>query len=612
MSSAPESFQKWALIVGVDRYEHLDPRYHLEGCANDARAMAGLLKSQFQFPAENVTLLLDQQATQAAILDAMRDLARNKVGKDDVVVFHYSGHGSQRTDGPEMDEDDGLDETILAYDARRAHPEPAKERGGGSDEPDFANVDISDDDIHAWLVDVAEKTPYVTLIFDCCHSGTVAREGPGAIHPLVRVRWIQPDLRPYGKLRPALYSPAVTRAMPEGRRSSGASGWLPEDRNYTLLAGCRSKERSFEVRLHEGELAAHGAFTFHLLQALKDVTSDKSYRDVFERVAARVTADFPDQHPQLEGARERQLFGPLHLEPMRFVGVRAREGDGVTLEAGAASGMAAGAIWAIYPQGTRDPGKAAPLGRVEVRSAQAVTSEAAVVEETVPGAIGPGCRAVELIHDFNKQLTVSVQGFEAARESIARVEKEIQRSLLLRLVPDGAPPPRIRVKLCPPEHPINPSYPVEGAVWRILSADNGELALPEIRASDHDACSRLVGNLEKKARYDNVLKLKNPGSRLAGKVEMILLRQRGDDWVEMPEGETVLHDGERIAVEVRNHHDKPLYVQILDLGVLKGIDLLHPIEGGCEAVPAGKSFQIGFRAGDEIVLGVPKEFPFNR
>ncbi|HEX2223223.1 MAG TPA: caspase family protein [Thermoanaerobaculia bacterium] len=607
MTSEPENVQKWALVVGIDRYEHLDPRYYLEGCVNDAQAMAAVLKDQFQFPAENVTLLLDGQATQKAILHAMRDLARNKVGPDDIVVFHYSGHGSQRTDGPERDEDDGRDETILAYDARREGPDSA--------ERDAPNVDISDDDIHAWLLELKGKTRYVTLIFDCCHSGTVARLGPRALESRVRVRWVEPDLRPYAKLRPALYAAAVTRGEVEGLRRSGPSGWLPEDRHYTLLAGCRSQERSYEVRLHEGEVSAHGAFTFYLLQALQGATAGNSYRDIFEQAASRVTADFPTQHPQLEGARERQLFGPIHLEPMRFVAVEGREGKRVTLAAGAACGMAQGALWAVYPPGTRDPEQTAPLGRVQVRSARAVTSEAEVIEEAEPGTIGPLCRAVEQVHDFNKHLTVSVAGFAAAARWTALVEQEIERSPLLRLLRRVPPPPQgapqVRVELRPPSGPVHPTYPVQGAVWRAVHADSGELVMPEIDAAAYDAGSRVAANLERKVRYDNVRKLKNPGSALAGKIEMILLRQRWEDWVEMPPSEAVLADGERFAIEVRNHHDQPVYVQILDLGLLKGIDLVHPVEGGCDAVPPGGSFQIAVRAGDELYLRVPEEFPFH-
>lgn len=610
MTAEPENVQKWALVVGIDRYEHLDPRYHLEGCVNDARAMAAVLENQFQFPPENITLLLDERATQQAILDAMRDLARNKVGPNDVVVFHYSGHGSQRTDGPERDEDDGRDETLLAYDARREGPDSAALDG--------PNVDISDDDIHAWLLDLRGKTKYVTLVLDCCHSGTAARKGPPATDPGGRARGIQPDLRPYARLRPALYASALTRGAPEGVRRAGPSGWLPEDRHYTLLAGCRSQERSYELRLDEGEVSAHGAFTFHLLQAFQGATAGKSYRDVFELAASRVTADFPTQHPQLEGARERQLFGPLHLEPMRFVAVEGREGRRVTLAAGAACGMAQGAVWAVYPPGTRDPEATAPLGRVKVRLARAVTSEAEVIEETEPGTIGPLCRAVEQVHDFNKLLTVSVAGFAAAARWTTLVEQAIERSPLLRLLrpvqptPDGAQgAPRIRVELLPPSGPVDPSYPVQGAVWRAVHTDSGELVMPEIDAADYDACPRVVANLERKVRYDNVRKLKNSGSALAGKVELIVLWQRWRDWVEMPPSEAVLADGERFALEVRNRHDQPVYIQILDLGLLQGIALLHPVEGGCDAVPPGGSFQIGVRDGDELRLRVPEGFPFH-
>ena len=86
-----------------------------------------------------------------------------RVSDGDVVVVYYSGHGSQRTD-LEGDEASGLDSTIVPFDSGR---------------PPYTNRDITDDEIHHWLSRLAKRTPYTTLIFDCCHSGTMARDAFG-------------------------------------------------------------------------------------------------------------------------------------------------------------------------------------------------------------------------------------------------------------------------------------------------------------------------------------------------------------------------------------------------------------------------------------------------
>ncbi len=82
---------------------------------------------------------------------------------DDVVLFYYSGHGSQMSDR-EGDEPDFYDETIIPYDSGRM---PHKNR------------DISDDEIYLWLRDLGQKTGNITLWFDCCNSGSLTRAAFG-------------------------------------------------------------------------------------------------------------------------------------------------------------------------------------------------------------------------------------------------------------------------------------------------------------------------------------------------------------------------------------------------------------------------------------------------
>ncbi|HSG39483.1 MAG TPA: caspase family protein, partial [Thermoanaerobaculia bacterium] len=139
---------KWALLVGINRYPRFGSDVQLEGCVNDVQILRDALIRRFGFSEERMTVLLDEQATRDGILAAMEELA-GKVGEDDVVVFHFSGHGSQQTDGPEADEADGWDETLVPFDSGRAP---------------WKNRDIADDEIHDWLLRLTARTPYVTLI----------------------------------------------------------------------------------------------------------------------------------------------------------------------------------------------------------------------------------------------------------------------------------------------------------------------------------------------------------------------------------------------------------------------------------------------------------------
>ena len=114
--------KRGVLLIGIEKYPNFGPEWQLEGCANDVAVMRDALTTRFSFRDDEITVLLDKQATRAGILAAMEALVRS-TGKDDEVVFFYSGHGSQQTDGEEADEADGMDETLVPYDGGRG-PEP--------------------------------------------------------------------------------------------------------------------------------------------------------------------------------------------------------------------------------------------------------------------------------------------------------------------------------------------------------------------------------------------------------------------------------------------------------------------------------------------------------
>jgi uncharacterized caspase-like protein len=149
MNPTAQEPQKWALLIGINRYPNFAPRGQLTGCLNDVEVMRQVLVNSFNFPENHVAVITDEQASREGILGAMRELVE-RVGQEDVVVFHYSGHGSQMPDR-EGDEPDGLDETIVPYDSGRGT---------------FENRDIKDDEIYLWLKELTAKTSAVTLIFD--------------------------------------------------------------------------------------------------------------------------------------------------------------------------------------------------------------------------------------------------------------------------------------------------------------------------------------------------------------------------------------------------------------------------------------------------------------
>lgn len=593
MSNLPER-TKWALLIGINTYPNLTKFEQLEGCVNDVHLMAGILQGVFGFPEDQIFVLTDEAATRDGILEAMEALAE-RIGRDDIVVMQYSGHGSQMTDR-EGDEPDGLDETLVTYDSARAPGE---------------NRDITDDEIYAWLQRVTAQTPYVTLIFDCCHSGTLARDAFGA-----KARSIPPDTRPIDELPPSPVTGPTTRSA---AASKGPSGWLPLGQRYVLLAGCRDDECSYEYRDPEADVP-HGALSFFLGQALANARSGTTYRDVFEAARGPVRANSSKQTLQIEGALDRELFGVRDIEPMRFVSVRSRTGDAVELAAGAAHGLTVGSEWAIYPTDAKTDDEALCVGRVAVTGVGAISSTARILEEQSPEAITEGNRAVEAAHAVGDlRLRVALRGDD--REALAHLQEALEASPLLHVVEDGGTAEVCVYYLAPRSavrdaDPVPQLGPLATQTWAAVGTD-GRLVMPPRAASEAGAASTLRDNLETITRYRRALALLNPdpASVLKQAVEVQLKRRAADGtWLaaepDTAGGDIVYEEGDRLGLTLTNRHTAPVYVHILDFGLTGRVGLLYPIAGANEPLAPGATLEVGIRAGDELELGFPEAFPF--
>ena len=140
-TSSVNDEDKSAILIGLN---YPNSHYTLKGCINDVKnGQKFLIKKGYK-----CKLLQDKDITEKYnVLEALTEL---KNSKDKVVFFHYSGHGTQVRDN-NGDESDGKDEAIYSKNGKI----------------------ITDDEINFVLNEFKEdKTLF--LIFDCCHSGTIA------------------------------------------------------------------------------------------------------------------------------------------------------------------------------------------------------------------------------------------------------------------------------------------------------------------------------------------------------------------------------------------------------------------------------------------------------
>src|SRR6266849_4884909 len=199
---------KLALLVGINEYGNPQQVSPLAGSINDVEDMYQVLTTKFEFLPQNIKVLKGPEATHANIIAAIQNHLIAKAKPGDIVVFHFSGHGSQMKDvtGKKIG---GLEETIVPYDSR---------------DPKGKVFDISGAEIHGLLLQLEKKTQNVTFILDSCHSGTLVR---GA-----RVRSVAEDTR----TPPPLPSYAVETTRGLGTSDEGAP------LKYAFIAAATSKE----------------------------------------------------------------------------------------------------------------------------------------------------------------------------------------------------------------------------------------------------------------------------------------------------------------------------------------------------------------------------------
>lgn len=527
-----------ALLIGINRYPKI-PGVDLEGAVNDAELMRSVLTGRFGFPAETTRSLREAEATQEAIRGALGEIAA-VVGEDDVVVLFYAGHGSRRTDPRQPGR---MVESIVPQDSGRgAHP----------------NLDIVDEEIDRWVQKVNEKTSHVTLIFDCCHSGSVTRDPFGE-----RTREAPVDLR-------AAVGLFEEPAPAEGR---GTAGWLPGRRRAVLIAACRADEIVSEHKVFTGDAVIHhGAFTYFLGQALLQASEGATWRDVLEQVAPQVTAQHGRQHPQLEGRIDELLFETREVQPAGYLEVLAAGEGTVELAGGAAHGVRSGSLWMVGAPGARGLDAGEEVATVEIQTVRAVTSTARVVEAREPRRLAAGQRA------FLRELRLPEPGLRLAIEAPvgprARLATALVGETLLGIVdaPEDADV-LIRYREVPAR---------EHGIWEGVGRDGRFAVRP--RPDGRAEIPGLIGDLLAVGRFRQLLCLDNPdaASPLKGRVSLRALRWNpeqkalADAVPQAGDGVVVFEEGEKAEFEIVNHHEAAVWITLVEFGSDFRIALLVP------------------------------------
>lgn len=150
--------RKLALLVGINQYAGgVTP---LRGCLTDVRMQRELLVHRFGFNPADILILEDQAATHQNLLDAFESHLIDQAQPGDVVVFHFSGHGSLVRDPDPIPAQfaalQGYNGTMMPYDARLGI--------SGNQVNDIMGKTL-------FLLMANLKTDQVTVMLDSCYSG---------------------------------------------------------------------------------------------------------------------------------------------------------------------------------------------------------------------------------------------------------------------------------------------------------------------------------------------------------------------------------------------------------------------------------------------------------
>lgn len=587
-----QSRSLYALLVGINEYDPESGVPALRGCVNDVRAMGRLLIDHFGVPADNILTLVDAAATASAIQSAFQSHlignayrwhAQGAIGESKpAFLFYFSGHGSQARDLSGI-EPDGMDETLVAHDSRTP-----------------GVFDIRDWELGAWLGTLNEVTEEVTVILDCCHSGSGTRDDDDE---LPRARTCPPDLRPAPWQRPP-----ATRAQLQ--RSLSPSNWETGS-GHVLIAACRDRELAHEhavvgntadaregrqravLPAFAGEIVWRGALSWFLQQTLAELPPDRTCTngELIAFVRSRVNALYPNQLPQCEGDLDRDFLGSMRRVSDPFFTV-LEETDGVYwVDAGLAHGVGAGSVLRVYPPDVRTRAEAAtkyPHGLTELT----------VVHEGVERS---GCK-----------ITGLAQSPMLARAEVVQAGKPTARRGVRILLED----PRARVRLAQRIESPDGMPPLAG--WLKAVARGEDLRVEQLdravyindRAGEPIAGPYAPDDLETVAldlahivRFRNVLDLRNeaPADAIFGalhfEIKQLDLSRPKPAAVAIPpgaEGEPTLFAGSRVVFEVANRGARPLYVGIFNLTDANEVALVWPrVAGAHEALMPGKSIALG-------------------
>ncbi|KAG0066934.1 Ca(2+)-dependent cysteine protease [Linnemannia elongata] len=291
--------ERRALLIGIN----YTGRTRLRGCVNDTAIMKGFLEGR-GFKNENIRILTDDQVgtcwmpTRENMLHNLMWLVRN-ARQNDSYFLHYSGHGGQVED-LDGDETGGFDNCIYPLDHAKSGV-------------------ITDDELHTILVKALPPGVRLTVVFDCCHSGSAldlpylyASNGyirgssdlANLGHELVVGTFDAEALQQLLVKWQNLQNEEKEFARQINLKASGA--------DVIMFSGCKDDQTAGEVKVKlSRKLLSHGAMTYAFIQSISE-NPTQSYQEMLNSIRDLIREKY-SQKPQLSSSR------PMNMQEQFFM-----------------------------------------------------------------------------------------------------------------------------------------------------------------------------------------------------------------------------------------------------------------------------------------------------
>ena len=415
----------YALLVGINDYNEnillagkrvKFPK--LYGCVSDAEKVRKYLKTESFFET-SIILLADHSATKAEIVRQF-DAHLGKAGKEDTVLFYFSGHGTQEFADKSIfkSETDNRLESLACYFSK------------SDDDFLFADKELR------WLIyKLSQKKSHIVTIFDCCHSGDNTRNGYLLKESFVNaIEKRGPFVFPQRDWSQFLFSKEVDKNK---LLELGESKLLPEGKHYNLSA-CESDESAVEV-------SGEAVFTKVLLNVLNTTGGDITYYSLNSRIRQYMRNVY-EQKPKIYTANANRndifcnfLNKPINKDKNVFGELTFNGNSGWQLNLGAIHGLNSGnGVLKIFDPEDPSINLSGTIRLVNVDSAEisieGKPDRAKVYKANIEGLTGQKLR----IHfatsngELNDKAKIFDKLFKESKEFIIPEDNEKQAQYVLR------------------------------------------------------------------------------------------------------------------------------------------------------------------------------------